>query len=87
MFGSYCHDLSVVTTMTAEKRLIIIVLAELALTASGYLLIFLNPKFSLLGVATVFLAIFLILGLVAHATPRAGRNPKSLKSRPWRNPR
>jgi hypothetical protein len=57
--------------MAAEKRLIIFVLATLALMASGYVIILLNPKFSLLGAATIFLAILLILGLVAHATPRA----------------
>jgi hypothetical protein len=55
--------------MTAEKPIIISVLAVLALAASGYLLIFLNPNFSLFGVATIFLGLFLILGLVAHATP------------------
>jgi hypothetical protein len=58
-------------TMTAERGLIISVLATLALGASGYLLIYLNPKFSLFGVATIFLALFLFLGLVAHAPPEA----------------
>ena len=53
--------------MSGEKGLTI--LADLALAASGYLLIFLNPKFALFGVATIFLALFVILGLVAHATP------------------
>lgn len=55
--------------MTVEKQLVIPLLAVLALMASGYLYIFFNPKFSLFGVATIFLALFLILGLVAHATP------------------
>ena len=57
--------------MPAEKHLIIPILAVLALMAGGYLFIFLNPKFSLFGVATIFLALFLILGLVGHATPTA----------------
>lgn len=52
--------------MNAEKHFIISVLAVLALGASGYLLIFLNPKFALFGVASIFLAVFVILGLVAH---------------------
>ena len=56
--------------MAGEKSPIIFFLPALALMASGYLLIFLNPKFSLFGVATIFLALFLVLGLVAHATPR-----------------
>jgi hypothetical protein len=55
--------------MTAVRGFIICVLAVLALAASGYLFIFLNPKFSLFGVATIFLSLFIILGLVAHATP------------------
>ena len=57
--------------MAAEKGLIIFVLAVLALMASGYLIVFINPKFALFGAATIFLALFLILGLVAHATPMA----------------
>jgi len=51
--------------------LFISVLATLALGASGYLLIYLNPKSSLSGVAIIFLAIFILLGLLAHATPEA----------------
>ncbi len=54
--------------MSAE-RLIISVLSTLALGASGYLLIYLNPKFALSGVSIIFLAVFLLLGLLAHATP------------------
>ncbi|MFI5450061.1 MAG: hypothetical protein ACHQ03_09915 [Candidatus Bathyarchaeia archaeon] len=53
------------------ERLIISVLATLALGASGYLLIYLNPKFVLSGVAIIFLSVFLLLGLLAHATPEA----------------
>jgi hypothetical protein len=56
-------------TTTVQKDLIIFALGALALMASGYILIFFNPKFSLFGVATIFLALFLILGLVARATP------------------
>jgi len=57
--------------MNAERGLMMSVLATLALGASGYLLIYLNPKFSLSGVAIIFLAVFLLLGLLAHATPEA----------------
>ena len=60
-----------VVTTAAQKELIISVLAALALLASGYLIIVLNPKFSLLGATTILLALFIILGLVAHSTPGA----------------
>ena len=56
--------------MAAEKGLIIFVLAVLALGASGYLVVFVNPKFAPLGAAAIFLALFLFLGVVAHATPK-----------------
>jgi secreted protein with Ig-like and vWFA domain len=56
--------------MSAERSLIIFVLAVLALGASGYLVVFINSKFAPLGAAAIFLALFLFLGLVAHATPK-----------------
>jgi len=58
-----------VVTVAARKELIIFVLAALGLMAGGYLLILLNPKFSLFGATTILLAVLIILGLVAHVPP------------------
>ena len=55
--------------MAAKKELIIFVLAAFGLMAGGYLIILLNPKFSLFGATTILLAILIILGLIAHVPP------------------
>jgi len=57
--------------MAAGKELVIFFLAALGLMAAGYLLILLNPKFSLLGATSILLALLIILGLVAHVPPGA----------------